>query len=312
MKRLPLLLFLGCTHAPPPAPHPPVEHMVRPEAIDPQADRWLQDEYAYLDPGTPPAPALVVYLVGANNKPSTGRPMMRQLASMGFHVLAPMYANDYDIRTICSPAKDPDPDCHGKIRLEAFEGIDHSPHIEVQPANSAEVRVARMLAHLQRAFPAEGWGAYLDGGKPRWPSIIIAGHSHGASSAGLIGKVRAVDRVVMLSGPFDNRDGEPAGWTRQSPATPLDRYYVFSHAKEDQFSQHLKDWEAMGLGTLGPVTDVDGARPPFGRSHQLITALTPPAGKNPHGVTTAGASSPVGQEGHYVLEPVFRYLFGRP
>jgi len=311
MKRLLPLLLWGCAHAAPPAPHPAAEHLVRPEALDPQADKWLQDQYALYDPAAPPAQQLVVYLVGANNKPAGGLPMMRELARMGFHVLAPMYANDYDIRTICSPAKDPDPDCHGKIRLEAFEGVDHSPHLDVQPANAAEVRVARLLAHLQGAFPAEGWGAYLEGGKPRWASIVVAGHSHGASSSGLIGKVRAVDRVVMLSGPFDNRDGAPAAWTSRPPATPLERYYVFSHTKEDQFSQHLKDWEAMELGKLGPVTSVDGARTPFGHSHQLVTALAPAPGKNPHGVTAAGAASPQGADGRYVLEPVFRYLFGR-
>jgi hypothetical protein len=115
----------------------------------------------------------------------------------------------------------------------------------------------------------------------------------------------------MLSGPFDNRDGDPAAWTRRPPATPLERYYVFSHTKEDQFPQHLKDWEAMGLGKLGPVTTVDGAGPPFGQSHQLVTALAPVPGKNPHGVTAAGAASPQASDGHYVLEPVFRYLFGR-
>jgi hypothetical protein len=309
MKRLLPLLLWGCAHAAPPAPHPAAEHLVRPEALDPQADKWLQDQYALFDPAAPPAHRLVVYLVGANNKPAGGLPMMRELARMGFHVLAPMYANDYDIRTICSPAKDPDEDCHGKIRLEAFEGIDHSPHLEVQPANSAEVRVVKMLAHLQAAAPGEGWGAFVDGDKPRWSDIVIAGHSHGASSSGLVGKVRRVDRVVMLSGPFDNRDGAPAAWTRRPPATPLDRYFVLSHTQEDQFPQHVKDWEAMALP--GTVTSVDGARPPFGHAHRLTTTLAPPPGKNPHGVTAAGSSSPVGPDGRYLLDPVFRYLFAR-
>jgi hypothetical protein len=313
MKRLAAALLLaGCAHGPRPAPSPPpTEHLARPEALDPAADRWLQDQYAYLDPLVPRASKLVVYLVGANNKPAGGRPMLQELAHMGFHVLAPMYANDYDIRGICAPAKDPDQDCHGKLRLEAFEGIDHSPHLEVSPANSLERRVTRLLTHLHATFPAEGWGAYLDGDQPRWPSIIVAGHSHGASSSGLIGKVRRVDRVVMLSGPFDNRDGDPAPWTRKTPLTPLDRYYVFSHTLEDQFSQHLKDWEAMDLARLGPVVNVDGVAPPFSGTHRLVTTLQPAPGKNPHGVTAAGAASPVGPDGRYVLSRVFGYLFGK-
>ena len=308
---LPLLLPLDCAHAPRPPSGPLIEHVVRPEAIDAEADRWLQDQLAILDPAAPRANKLVVYLVGLNNKPERGRAMMQELARMGFHALAPMYANDYDIRRVCAPPQDPDDDCHGKIRLEAFEGVDHSPHLEVKPANSAEVRVARLLAHLQRQFPAEGWGAFLDGERPRWSQIVVAGHSHGASTAGLIGKVRRVDRVVMLSGPFDNRNGAPAAWTARPPATPLDRTYGFSHAQEEQYSQHLKDWEAMELGKLGPLTTVDRAAPPFANSHQLVTALPPVLGKNPHGVTEAGSASPQGPDGRYLLDPVFRYLFGR-
>jgi hypothetical protein len=304
------LLLLACAHRSA-APAALVEHVVRPEAIDPQADHWLHDQYAMLDPAAPPPRGLVVYLVGANNKPERGRDMMRELARMGFLVLAPAYANDYDIRALCTPAHDPDGDCHGKLRLEAFEGVDHSPHIQVSPANSAERRVARLLAHLHSRYPAEGWGAFLDGERPRWAEIVVAGHSHGASSAGFIGKIRRVQRVVMLSGPFDNREGAPAAWTRLAPRTPLDRYYVFSHVAEEQYSQHVKNWEAMDLGGLGPLVTVDQAAPPFGGTHRLVTALAPPAGKNPHGVTAAGSASPLGPDGRYRLAQVFRYLFGR-
>jgi len=42
-----------------------------------------------------------------------------------------------------------------------------------------------------------------------------------------------------------------------------------------------------------------------------MSTLQPPPGKNPHGVTAAGSASPVRTDGRYVLEPVFRYLFGR-
>src|SRR5262249_50632075 len=153
------VLGLGCTHAAPPPPRstPPVgglvEHVVRPEQADPTANRWLEDQFAYLDRGVAPAGQLVVYLVGANGKPSSGRTMMKELAALGFATLAPMYANDYQIANVCTPDRDPDPDCHGKARLEAFEGGDHSPHVEVSRANSAEERVARMLAHLAATFP---------------------------------------------------------------------------------------------------------------------------------------------------------------
>jgi hypothetical protein len=171
--------------------------------------------------------------------------------------------------------------------------------------------VARLLSHLDRVAPGAGWGEYLEGDRPRWSRVVVAGHSHGASSSGLIGTVREVDRVVMLSGPFDNRAGQSAAWTRRQPRTPRERYYLFSHTQEEQYPQHIKDWEAMGMGRLGPLVMVEDGAPPFGNSHQLVTALAPPPGKNPHGVTAAGSASPKGTDGGYVLTPVFRYLFGR-
>lgn len=295
----------------PPAPAAPAEHVLRPEALDPTADRWLEDQYATLDPRAEAAGKLVVYLVGANGKPSGSRTMLRELAAMGFHAVAPHYANDYGITRVCAPDRDPDEDCHGKVRREAFEGRDLSPHITVSRPNSAEGRVARMLAHLDRAQPRAGWGRFLDGEQPRWNEILVAGHSHGASTAGLVGKIRQVHRVVMLSGPFDNRRGEPAPWTRLPPATSLDRFYGFSHRDEDQHPGHLRDWEAMGLAALGAPLLVDEAAPPFSGSHQLITAIAATPGKNPHGVTVAGGASPRGPDGAWRLGPVWRHLFGR-
>jgi hypothetical protein len=308
MRRLLLILLVaGCAHRRKGPPPPLSEHLVRPEAADPAADRWLQDQYAYFDPGVDPAGKLVVYLVGANNKPAGGRPMMKELAHLGFHVVAPMYADDYPIRDLCEkPGSDADDDCHGKARLEAFEGQDHSPHIEVSRANSIEERVTRMLQKLAADFSAEQWGAFLEGGRPRWSAIVVAGHSHGASSAGLIGKVRAVDRVVMLSGPFDNRAGAPPPWVSRPGQTPVERVFGFSHENEEQHAGHLRNWQAMGL--TGPPVLVDRTTPPYVHSHQLTTAV---GTRNPHGSTAAGTASPRGPDGYYQLEPAWRYLFGR-
>jgi hypothetical protein len=287
-----------------------IEQTLLPAELDPAADKYLAPQFAYLDPPAPRAAHLVVYLVGANNKPDRGRTMARFLAGLGFPVVVPGYANDYDIRGLCGRADTADPECHGKLRLEAFEGIDHSPHIVVTPPNSLEARVARMLAALDRQQPEAGWSKFLSGDRPRWTEIIVAGHSHGASSAALIGKVRPVHRVVMLSGPFDNRAGEPAPWTRQPPATPADRFYGFSHTQEEQHAGHVKDWDALGLPPFGAPVAVESSGPPYASSHQLITSLAPAGGTNYHGTTAAGNASPRLADGSYRFTDVWRYLFG--
>jgi hypothetical protein len=288
-----------------------VEHVLDPRALDPAARRWLSPGYAYARRG-PLERRLVVYLVGANSVPKRGGGMLVHIASLGLPVIAVAYANDYDIANRCSPARDPDPDCHGKARLEAFEGQDHSTVIEVGRADSVEGRVGKALAHLAAREPGRGWDAFLEGGGPRWRAIVVTGHSHGASSAGLVSKVREVARVVMLSGPYDNRAGEPAPWTRLPPRTPTERVFAFSHAQEKQHAGHLADWAAMGLGAHGSVASVDGASPPYGGSHQLVTSVPPANGKDGHGATQAGAASPRSPDGRWALEAAWRHLYGVP
>jgi hypothetical protein len=227
--------------------------------------------------------------------------------------VVPGYANDYDIRKLCEAATVPDPDCHARLRTEAFDGRDLSPHIQVSRANSLEARVGRLLAALAQQDAEGGWGRFLVRDRPRWEAITVAGHSHGASTAALVGKLRRVERVVMLSGPFDNRAGEPAPWLRRPGLTPVDRLFGFSHAKEEQYPGHIKNWQALELGGLGPVITVESAAPPsFGGSHQLVTAMPPEGDANPHGMTTAGRASPRGPngDGAYRFTGVWRYLFG--
>ncbi len=326
MRKAPLsfavaLCAASCASAPPPppvsaqeaevaaAPGGLVEHVVRPQKLDPAADKYQEPQYAYRagDAAALNKP-LVVYLVGANSKPVGSRPMLQLLARVGFRVVCPMYATDYNIAKVCGAEDETDVDCHKKARLEAFEGGDLSPHIEISRANSAEERVSRMLKHLASIDPDGGWGAYVDGEKPRWSDIIIAGHSHGASTAALVGKVRRVNRAVMLSGPFDNRQGGPAPWLSMTSATPADRFFAFSNTKEEQFAGHLKSWQSLKLG--GAPVAVEDSKVPFAGSHQLTTALPPETGGTPHGATVASKSTPKNADGSYRFEPVWRYLFG--
>ncbi len=288
-----------------------IEHILRPQKLDPAADKYQDPQYAYrAGDATTLRKPLVVYLVGANAKPFGSRPMLQMLARFGFRVLCPMYATDYNISKVCQAPDEPDDDCHKKARLEAFEGGDQSPHLDISRANSAEERVARLLKQLGTQDPEGGWASYLDGDKPRWADIIIAGHSHGASTAGLVGKVRRVNRVVMLSGPYDSRGGNPAPWIAMPSLTSADRFFGFSHAKEEQNAGHLKAWQTLKLGTMGAPVTVDGGEAPFGGSHQLLTALPPDGTSSPHGTTTAGKATPNNADGSYKLEPVWRYLFG--
>jgi hypothetical protein len=259
---------------------------------DPAATEKLGTQLATLDTRVAPAGKLVVYLHGAGAPTNCGaREHGRLLASWGFHVLAPCYEADYGVGKCGNDI--------GGCRLEAFEGVDHSPIINVTRPNSIEERVAKGLALLAARNPQGDWGYFLNGDKPRWSAIIVSGISHGASSSGLIGMVRNVDRVVMLSGPLDTGQA----WLKRTPMTPIARYFGFTHTGDTQHRGHLQAFADLNLP--GSPTSVDGAQAPYEGSHRLVSAAPT---SNGHSSTAAGGPSPMA-DGKYVFEPVWRYLY---
>jgi hypothetical protein len=264
----------------------------KPDDADPAAKTRLGIQPAYLDTRVTPRGLLVVYLHGAGAPSTCGSTAHeQQLASLGFHVLGPCYTSDYGIGN-CGA------DIEG-CRLEAFDGQDHHPFVDITPPESIETRVAKGLAYLQTKNPKGDWAYYLDGDKPRWSKIVISGISHGASSAGVIGLHRLTDRVVMLSGPLDTDQA----WLKKTPLTPIARFYGFSHTADPQHPGHLAAFESLGLP--GKSTTVDGAMPPFGGTHRLETSAATSDG---HSSVQAGGTSPkMGME--YVFAPVWSYLY---
>ena len=220
-----------------------------PDEADPEATDVLGVQPAYLDTRVPPLGKLVVYLHGAGVPSTCGsKEHEKVLAGLGYHVVGPCYVSGYGVDN-CGD------DIEG-CRLEAFEGVDHHPFIDVTPPNSIEVRVAKALTYLQAQIPQGDWTYFLDGDKPRWSKIVISGISHGASSSGVIGLHRLVDRVVMLSGPLDTGQA----WLKKPTTTPIDRFFGFTHTDDGQHAGHLQAFDDMGLP--GAPTSVDGATPP--------------------------------------------------
>jgi len=261
---------------------------------DPAATVALGTELAYLDTRVEPRGKLVVYLHGAGAPTVCGsREMGEVLAGMGFHVLAPCYVSDYGVAN-CG-------DDIGGCRLEAFEGVDHHDFIDIAPPDSVERRVTRALQYLDEMNPGGDWAYFIDGDRPRWSEIVISGISHGASSSGLIGVYRVVDRVVMLSGPYDVGQA----WLSLAPMTSIDRYWGFTHTDDPQHMGHLEAFERLGMP--GEPVSVDGATAPYGGSHRLVSSAST---TNGHSSVQAGSTSPRTSSGDYAFMPVWQTMYG--
>ncbi len=261
---------------------------------DPSASVALGNQKAFLDRRTPSRGQLVVFLHGSGVAENCGPTThLKLLAGFGFHVLSPCYVADYGVEN-CG-------DAIAACRLEAFDGVDRHPAIAIQPADSIEQRISNGLRHLEEVDPGHGWITFLaEDGRPDWEKIVLTGHSHGASTAALIGKTHDVQRIVLLSGPYDVGQA----WLEEPGMTAAERQFGLTHSADKQHAGHLAAFAALGLP--GPEVDVDQVPPPYEQSHRLVTGVT---SEKPHSAVYAGKMSPE-TDGVFVLEPVWRYLYG--
>ena len=255
-------------------------------SLDSKASHALGKQFAYLDTRVAPKGKLVVFLHGADDFANCGNGALGTLvAGWGFHWFAPCYMATYGVENCGN-------DIEG-CRLEALEGTDHHPFVNISRSDSIEGRVVLGLKHLQEVNPGGDWQYFLDGDAPRWSDIVITGHSHGASSSGVVGVHRKVFRVVMLAGPYDPGQA----WLSLTPMTARDRFYGFSHTGDSQHSGHLAAWQSLGLP--GSPTKVDGAQPPYGSTHRLESSAS-----------VSDAHQSVGSGNISGFVDAWRYLYG--
>ncbi|MHB1078981.1 MAG: BPSS1187 family protein [Prosthecobacter sp.] len=194
-------------------------------------------------------------------------------ASLGYHVISLWYPNSLSA-SVC--ARDAEPGAFEKFRLTLIQG-GTSPHITISRTDSIESRLIGLLRVLAKRFPQEDWGAYLNAdGTPKWEKIAVAGQSQGGGHAALIGIHHQVPRVLCFGAPKDYSIAlkKPAAWYLKPAATPKSAFYAFNHEQDLQGctpAEQIANLKALKLDQFGPPTTVDGASPPFGNSHILMT-----------------------------------------
>jgi hypothetical protein len=201
----------------------------------------------------------------------------------------------------------------GLVRLEAATGRDVSDQIAIPHPDGMMERTRVFLTWLARENPQGQWEQFLsdDGKAVRWEKIIIAGASHGSTTAARFAKEVRCDRVVMLCGPRD----QDQDWQSLPSATPAERFFGFSHVLDDGWVGHhyCRSWELLGMGQFGPIVNVDTSKPPYGDTRRLISAADVQGDhKRAHGAVQPGKNSPKAADGTMLYEPVWEYLFTHP
>jgi hypothetical protein len=311
-----LLVVAPCASAAPKDPRPQRYHLqARASELDPRAkphpeiDFLLEKdgkpadiEHASVDTRVKPRGRLVVWLMDYNDA------LFQRLNDYGLHAVQPHYANKWF--AILKPRDRMD---RGNVRLEAATGRDVSDQLDVPAPDGMMERVRAMLKGLAQRHPQGDWKQFLssDGSEVRWNKVIVAGASHGATTAARFAKEVKVDRVVMLCGPRD----QDQDWQALPSATPAERYFGFSHVLDGGWSgdHYCRSWELLGMNDSGPIVNVDDTPSPYGNSRRLISAVDVGGDeKKAHSAVQPGKSSPLGPDGQPLYEPVWRYLFTHP
>ena len=259
-------------------------------------------QHAAVDTRVAPRGRLVVWLMAHNAS------LFERLTSYGLHAIQPHYANAWF--PIVRPRDRMD---RGLVRLEAATGRDVSDQVAIPPPDGMMERTRVFLCWLAEDNPAGNWNQFLtdDGGAVRWDRVIVAGSSHGATTAARFAKDVRCDRVVMLCGPRD----QDQDWQSLPSATPPRRFFGFSHTLDEGWTGHhyCRSWELLGMAAFGPIVDVDTSAPPYGDTRRLVSAADVGGdGKRAHSGVQPGGSAPKDADGTMLYEPVWEYLFTHP
>ena len=280
-------------------PHPEIDFVFEKEGKP-------QDvEHAIVDTRVSPRGKLVIWLMGHNG------PLFDRVSEYGLHGIQVHYANGWFGKFNKEPP--PDDNYLGRIRLEAATGEDVSDAIQIPHADGMSERAFQFVKWLAKENPVGHWDYFLtpDGKQLRWEDVIMAGISHGSTTAARFAIHQKVDRVVMFSGPRDQLEN----WYTLPSATPANRFFGFTHVLDTGWKgdHYCRSWELLGLGQFGPIVNVDKIAAPFGNTRRLITeADVKNDDKRAHSSSVPGGAAVKDSAGKYVHEAVWRYVFTHP
>ncbi|MDD5523318.1 MAG: hypothetical protein PHI84_21065 [Kiritimatiellae bacterium] len=281
-------------------PHPEIDFVFE------KGGKPADVENASVDTRVKPEGKLVVWLMGHS------APLFERVNSYGLHAIRVHYANGW-FSKFGNAAPSDDDKFLGKIRLEAATGEDFSDAVNIPKPDGMMERALQFVKWLAKENPPGCWDYFLTDDRQalRWDRVIMAGSSHGSTTASRFAKHQRVDRVVMFCGPRDQLET----WQALPSATPANRFFGFSHVLDGGWTGHHYDrsWELLGLHQFGPIVNVDNAVPPYSNTRRLITTADVKNNtRRAHSSVVPGGAAVKNASDKFIHEDVWRYLFTHP
>lgn len=269
--------------------------------------------FVAVDPTVAASGRLFVFLPGSAARARNYRKIAFAAARAGYPSIVLTYVNDLPVGVRCAFAASI---CYEEVRREIISGTDVSSRLTVGRDDAIEGRLVHLLTAMESLDPAGGWGAFHDGGSPRWDRISVAGHSQGGGHSLFIARETTVFRATAYSsgGDLEPLSATPVEWLDGSFATPTDRIGGFISEEDEAVSPTgaIAAWTRIGLDSYGDPVSVDGSAPPWGGARMLTTRAQPrnaSAVFTPHhSVTVVDGLTPLDADGEPTFAPVWSAL----
>ena len=281
-------------------PHPEINFVFEKDGKPADVER------ASVDTRVEPKGKLVIWLMGYSG------PLFERVNGYGLHAIQVHYANGW-FDKFGNAAPPTDDKFLGKIRLEAATGEDFSDAVKIPKPDGMMERAFQLVKWLVKENPPGRWEFFLTDDRQglRWDRVIMAGSSHGSTTAARFAKHQRVDRVVMFCGPRDQFET----WQGLPSATPANRFFAFSHVLDGGWTGHhyCRSWELLGLNQFGAIVNVDETAAPYGNTRRLTTSADVKSDvRRAHSSVVPGGAAVKDAAGKFLHEDVWRYIFTHP
>lgn len=290
------------------------QHTAAPSTTDAGMGAPDNLHFAYINTSVTAKNKLFLFLPGTGGYPVGYRLILKEAANLGYHSIGLTYPNAEAINVICAATTSLD--CHSKARLEVLDGIDRHPDVSVDATNCIKNRTLKFLQYLHTQYPTENWNQYFSADSLYWHKIIVSGHSQGGGHAGIIGKVRQVDRVIMFAAMdwVISLDQNPA-WVTWTGETSPQNYFGFIHQNDEalNFTDVQTTWDNFGMFDNGVLVREDTSSAPYNNSHTLYTIATPATDPdNFHGSVVVDPYVPLDGNNNPLFQSLWQYLIDYP
>ena len=221
-------------------------------------------ENASVDTRVKPRGKLVIWLMG--HSPA----LFERINSYGLHAIQVHYANGW-FGKFGKDSPGDDGKFLGKIRLEAATGENFSDVVDIPHPDGMMERAFQFVKWARQREPAGRLGhfSHADQRGLRWDRVIIAGSSHGSTTAAPFrqASARGSRGDVFAGRATSTRPGRPC--PRPRPPTVTSASATSSMAAGRATTTAARG--TAGLHQFGPIVDVDEAKPPYDNTRRLIS-----------------------------------------